>query len=95
MLIGIVKGTVVSNTRNDKLPGARYLLIEKALPDGTTKGEFIVAYDLIGANRDELVYVSESTSARETFETQNKPVDAVIVGIVDLIDIDEKTVYTK
>ena len=60
MILAKVAGTVVSSTTSDELKGAKYLLVEKSNQYGETKGDFIVALDLIGANRDELVMISES-----------------------------------
>ena len=49
----------------------------------------------MGAGNDELVMIAESTSARETATTANKPIDAIIIGIIDEIDENEKTTYKK
>ena len=95
MLLGKIAGTVVSSVRADGFEGVRYLLVDKATPDGNTRGDYLVALDLIGANQGELVMIAESTSARETPFTVNKPVDALIVGIIDLIDVNEKVTYRK
>ena len=95
MILGKVVGTVVSTSKNDGIKGTRYLLIDKTNQYGEKKGDYIVALDLIGAGNDELVMISESTSARETQTTFNKPIDAIIVGIIDLIDENEKVVYQK
>lgn len=95
MIIGQVVGTVTSSTISIEIEGGRYLLVEKTNQKGEGKGDYLVALDLVGAGRDELVFISESTSARETFTTQNKAVDAIIVGIIDLIDDNETIVYKK
>jgi len=95
MILGKVVGTVVSTSKNDGIKGTRYLLIDKTNQYGEKKGDYIVALDLIGAGNDELVMISESTSARETQTTFNKPIDAIIVGIIDLIDENEKVAYQK
>ncbi|MFA6400132.1 MAG: EutN/CcmL family microcompartment protein [Salinivirgaceae bacterium] len=95
MVIGRVVGTVVSSSNSINIQGARYLLVEKTNQRGDKKGDYLVALDIVGAGYDELVFVSESTSARETPGTVNKPVDALIVGIIDLIDDNETIVYKK
>jgi microcompartment protein CcmK/EutM len=95
MILGKVVGTVVSSMKADGLDGARYLLVGKSNPRGEIKNDFLVALDLVGANNGELVMISESTSARETPLTINKPVDAIIVGIIDVIDEFDKIVYKK
>jgi microcompartment protein CcmK/EutM len=95
MIIGKVVGTVVSSTKNVDISGARFLLVEKTNQSGQSKGDYLVALDLVGSGHNELVMISESTSARETFVTNNKPIDAIIVGIIDLIDENEKLIYKK
>ena len=95
MVLGKVVGTVVSSTRNDSMEGARYLLVDKTNSAGEKRGDFIVALDLLGVGNDELVMVTEGSPARETPFTVNKPLDALIVGIVDMVDENEKIVYRK
>jgi len=95
MIIGKVVGTVVSSTKNIDIETPRFLLVEKTNYKAEGKNDFIVALDLVGAGRNELVFISESTSARETQQTVNKPVDAIIVGIIDLIDENDIIVYRK
>ena len=95
MILGKVVGTVISTQKNIDIKGAKFLLIEKCNHKGEKKGNFLVALDIIGAGKDELVMISESTSARETPVTMNKPIDALIVGIIDVIDDNEKVSYRK
>jgi len=95
MILGKVVGTVVSSTINDGMDGSRYLLIDKTDQYGTQRGDFLVALDIIGAAKGELVMVTEGSPARETPVTVSKPVDALIVGIIDLIDEDDTVVYRK
>ncbi|MDO9255134.1 MAG: EutN/CcmL family microcompartment protein [Bacteroidales bacterium] len=95
MILGKVVGTIVSSTINDGIKGSRYLLVEKTDQNGKKLGDYIVALDIIGVANDELVMVTEGSPSRETPETVGKPVDALIVGIVDLIDENETVVYSK
>jgi len=95
MTLGKVVGTVVSSSKNDGMDGSRYLLIDKTDQYGNKKGDFLVALDIIGAGYNELVMVTEGSPSRETPLTTNKPVDALIVGIVDLIDENDRVVYRK
>jgi len=95
MVIGKVVGTVISSSISVDIEGGRYLLIDKTNQRGEGKGDYLVALDLVGAGYDELVFISESTSARETPGTFNKSVDAIIIGIIDLIDDNETIVYKK
>jgi microcompartment protein CcmK/EutM len=95
MILGKVVGTVVNSTQNIDISGPRFLLIDKCNQKGERKSDFIVALDLVSAGYDELVMIAESSSARQTPVTNNKPVDAVIVGIVDVIDENEIIIYRK
>jgi microcompartment protein CcmK/EutM len=95
MILGKVVGTIISTQANIGIAGARFLLVEKCNAKGEGKSDFVVALDPLGAGNDEMVMISESTSARETPLTKNKPIDALIVGIVDLIDENDTIVYKK
>lgn len=95
MVLGKIAGTITSSTNSTDIPGGRYLLVNKCNQQGELKNDFLVALDLVSAGKDEMVMVSQSTAARETPTTRNKAVDAVIVGIVDTIDENEKVVYKK
>ena len=95
MTFGIIAGTVVATKKNDGIEGARYLLVDKSNQNGERKGDYIVALDMVGAGYGELVIVSEGSPARETPLTTNKPFDAMIVGIVDLVDEFDKVIFKK
>ncbi len=95
MILGKVVGTVVSTKQSVDIDGASFLLINQCNQKGIVKDDFIVALDLVGAGKDEIVMVSQSTPARETPRTINKSVDAIIVGIIDMIDENDKVVYKK
>ena len=95
MILGKIVGTVVSSSQNIHIKGAKFLLVDKCKQNAETKGDYIVALDLVGANKGEVVMISESTSARETQTTINKPIDAIIVGIIDMIDEKGNIVYKK
>jgi len=95
MVVGKVVGTITSSSVNIEIQGGRYLLVNSCDQSGQVKNNFFVALDLVSAGYGELVMISESTSARETPTTTNKAVDAIIVGIIDLIDENGKVVYKK
>lgn len=95
MDLGIVEGTVTSSQNSFDIPGGRYLLINKCNQSGELKNDFVVALDLVSAGKDEMVMIAQSTSARETPTTKNKAVDAIVVGIIDKIDEEDKVVYQK
>ena len=95
MNLGKVVGTVVSERRADRIEAARYLLIELCNQQGIGKNDFQVALDMIGAGYGEIVLLCQGSAARQTEITYDRPMDAVIVAIVDLIDEKGTVVYQK
>lgn len=95
MNLGKVVGTVVSTRKEPVLDGIRFLLVRLVDTDGKETPSFVVAADAMGAGPGEMVLTAAGSSARQTTLTQNKPVDAVILAIVDTWDIDGQTKYTK
>lgn len=95
MNLGKVIGTVVSTRKDPALDGIRFLLVRLVDTDGKETPSFVVAADAMGAGPGEMVLTAAGSSARQTTMTQNKPVDNVILAIVDTWDIDGKTKYTK
>jgi microcompartment protein CcmK/EutM len=95
MILGVVVGTVVSTKKAGDIAGAKYLLVAQSSPRGETKTNPLVALDVVGAGLGELVIVSQGSSARQTESTKEKPIDAVIVGIVDLVEENGAFVFRK
>jgi len=96
MQIGIVKGTVVSTSKADKLNGLKLLLVKPiSIEDQKEKGDVIVAVDAVGAGVGEVVMLVAGSSSRQTIMTENKPVDLSIVAIIDHIDLNGKRIFEK
>lgn len=87
MFLGKVIGTVWSTKKDDKLVGAKFLLVREIDIDLNEKDRFVVAVDSVGAGDGEVVLVASGSSSRMTTFTKDKPVDAVIMAIVDKLDI--------
>jgi microcompartment protein CcmK/EutM len=79
-------GTVVAAQRSDGVENPRFLLVEECDQSGKGKGEFLVALDLVGADRGHLVLLTQGSSCRWTYATDDKPMDTLVVAIVDAID---------
>jgi microcompartment protein CcmK/EutM len=86
---------VVSTEKADGIRGTKYLLVRTCSQRGAPGKNHIVALDLVGAGRGEMVIIAQGSSARQTKMTFEKPIDAVIAGIVDLIEEKGKMVYRK
>ena len=87
MTLGRVIGTVWSTRKDEKLVGSKFLIVKELDLNKELKDNFIVAVDSVGAGVGEVVLFATGSSARQTNQTKNKPVDAVIMAIVDKLDI--------
>ena len=90
MFLGKVIGTVWSTKKDEKLVGAKFLIVRKLDLDLIEKSDFVVAVDSVGAGEGEVVLVATGSSSRQTQFTQDKPIDAVIMAIVDKLNISIK-----
>jgi ethanolamine utilization protein EutN len=88
MILGKVIGTVWATRKDEQLRGLKLQMVCELDPDGTQKDKVIVAVDSVGAGVGETVLFVQGSSARQTEVTKNKPIDAVIVAIVDKMDIE-------
>lgn len=80
-------GTVWSTRKDENLVGSKFLIIRQLNLDYTPKNNTMIAVDSVGAGVGEIVLVAQGSSARQTTITQNKPVDAVVMAIVDKLDV--------
>lgn len=95
MKLGLVVGTVVATQKDEKLDGLRLMMVRDLSLQLEGKDAFVVAADSVGAGEGEVVLYASGSSARMTTATQNKPVDAVIMAIVDAVTIGSETRYQK
>jgi microcompartment protein CcmK/EutM len=95
MIFARVAGTVVLTRRADQVPGAKFLLVEACTPRLEGRGEYLVALDVVGAGEGELVMVAQGPSARNTRLSDRRSIDAVICGIVDLVEQNGAVSYRK
>ena len=95
MLLAKVKGTIVSTKKADSIRGPKYLLVQVCDHREKLRKQFVVALDLVGAGVGEVVIIAQGSSARQTKMTFEKPIDAVVAGIVDLIEEKGAVTYRK
>jgi microcompartment protein CcmK/EutM len=95
MKLGRVVGTVVSTRKDEKLEGLRFYVVQDV--DLAVKGKesFVVAADAMGAGVGEVVLYASGSSARQTKVTDGRPVDAVIMAIVDMVSLEKGDAYDK
>ena len=95
MIIGKVVGTCVATVKDPKLEGLKMLLVQPVTPQGANVGTMVVAIDAVGAGVHETVLFASGSSARQTEATNNRPVDAVIMAIVDTLELDGNVTFQK
>jgi microcompartment protein CcmK/EutM len=87
LILGKVTGTVWATRKDENLTGMKFLIVRHVDLDYSLKDQYVVAVDSVGAGVGEVVLVATGSSARQTEVTRNKPVDAVIMAIVDKLDL--------
>jgi microcompartment protein CcmK/EutM len=93
MFIAKVIGNVVATQKNAKFRGMKLLLVQPYVSRNSkleVSGSSVVAVDSVGAGVGECILFTQGSSARLTPATKDAPVDAVIVGIVDTVEVDGK-----
>ncbi|MCG8649549.1 MAG: EutN/CcmL family microcompartment protein [Pirellulales bacterium] len=101
MFIARVTGSVVSTQKVESMTGHKLFVVEPYRLDGQTRqslvptGRTFVAVDTLGAGENDFVLITQGSSARLTPETKELPIDAVIIGIVDSVHIDQANVYAR
>jgi microcompartment protein CcmK/EutM len=91
MFLAKVIGNVVATQKDVRFHGMKLLLIQPYINKDrvlTASGSSVVAVDSVGAGLGECVLFTQGSSARLTDRTKDAPVDAVIVGIVDSVEVD-------
>jgi ethanolamine utilization protein EutN/carbon dioxide concentrating mechanism protein CcmL len=86
---------VVSTVKDENLQGLKLLVVEDADVYGRGKGTHYVAVDAVGAGRGELVLTAAGSSARQTTLTKDRPVDAVVMAIVETVEAEGEITYRK
>ena len=96
MTMGKVVGTVVATRKAGGLDGFKLQIVQSMdLTTQQLQDSFLVAVDAVGAGEDEVVLLTSGSSSRMTDATENRPVDAVIVAIVDTCEVGGKIIYQK
>src|SRR5438067_12392024 len=100
MFLAKVTGSVVATQKVRSMTGHKLLLVEPLRVDPQTRdrligtGRTFVVVDTVGAGQGEMVLIVQGSSARLTPETEKLPVDATIIGIVDTVHVENKTVFS-
>lgn len=101
MFVAKVTGSLVSTQKVSSMVGYKLLVVEPYRVEATkrdslvTTGRTFVAVDTLGAGVGDFVLLTQGSSARMTPETKTMPIDAVVIGIVDTVHIDQGCVYNR
>lgn len=87
MKMGRVIGAVVASRKDEKLQGLKLLVVRNLDLELANEKGYVVAADAVGAGAGEVVLYATGSSARQTAITDGRPVDAVIMAIVDEYDV--------
>src|SRR5436309_16112945 len=99
MFLAKVEGSVVATKKDAAMNGRKLLLLRPQLVDEKDPAKFrpgvntIVAVDSVGAGVGEMVLFCQGSSSRLAAGLKEAPVDAVIIGIVDVVDVLGKQIY--
>lgn len=101
MFVAKVTGSVVSTEKVESMRGQKLLVVEPFRLEPSdrekliTTGRTFIAVDMLGAGVGDMVLIVQGSSARFTPETNKLPIDCVVIGIVDSVNIEKKTVYNR
>jgi microcompartment protein CcmK/EutM len=95
MYLARVIGTVVASRKEEALEGLKFLLLKQCDLDGKPNGATLVAADSVGAGVGEVVLYASGSSARQTVLTTDRPVDCVVMAIVDTVETNDNVDYDK
>ena len=87
MILGKVVGTIWATRKDEELVGMKFQIVKHLDLDYKLKDTFVVAVDTVQAGVGDVVLICSGSSSRQTTQTKNKPVDAVIMAVVDKIDV--------
>ncbi len=95
MLLGKAVVTLVATRKEPSLDGLKFLVLKQLDVEGQETGGYRIAADAVGAGLGEVVLYASGSSARQTTFTERRPCDAVIMAIVDTLEVDGVVTYSK
>jgi microcompartment protein CcmK/EutM len=100
MFLARVIGSVVATQKVATMVGHKLLSVEPLRVDPQNRdrlvstGRTFIAVDAVGAGQGEMVLIVQGSSARLTPETEKLPVDCAIIGIVDTVNVENRTIFS-
>jgi microcompartment protein CcmK/EutM len=95
MKIAKIVGSTISTIKDPKVATTKILICQETDPTGKVFGKPYTAIDLVDAGTDDLVLTCHGSAARQTTLTKDTPVDAVIMAVIDHLELDKQVVFRK
>ncbi|WP_394137971.1 EutN/CcmL family microcompartment protein [Cytobacillus oceanisediminis] len=92
MQMGTVIGNVWATRKEDDLTGLKFLIVQPESPNDSPAGGSFIAVDRIGAGVGDQVLVTRGSAAANMSGEVKLPIDALIIGIIDSVDVEKKEV---
>ncbi|HZJ76133.1 MAG TPA: EutN/CcmL family microcompartment protein [Oscillospiraceae bacterium] len=89
MIICEVVGNVWATKKEENLEGLKLMVVKQIDYFSKNEGNSFVAADVVGAGTGEKVLVVNGSTARKVFGHAEVPIDAVIVGIIDSLEVEQ------
>jgi ethanolamine utilization protein EutN len=94
--VGRVVGTVVSTISAPVFDGRRLLVCDLLDASGQPDGSYLICVDTVGSGAGETVLIlDEGNSARQVLGMAEAPVRALVVGVIDELTVDGRTVVDE
>lgn len=95
MRIARVVGVTIATIKEEKLTGRKLLVVRETDETGKEIGQPLVAVDVVDAGVGDLVLIAQGSAARQTIQTDRSPVDAVIMAVIDSLEVDGEVTFRK
>ena len=89
MIIAKVEGNLWATRKEETLVGRKLMIVRPSTLAGETTGESFVAVDAVDAGIGEMVLVATGSSARKAMGQESSPIDATIVAIIDIHEVQQ------
>lgn len=95
MRIARVVGVTIATIKEEKLTGRKLLVVRETDETGVEIGQPLVAVDVVNAGVGDLVLIAQGSAARQTVQTDKSPIDAVIMAVIDSLEVDGEVTFRK
>ena len=96
MYIAKVMGTIQSTIKHETYEKKKIMIIQPLDINFKPKGSSCVAVDYVDAGEGDFVIAGSAPGAAKlVFNLEKAPIRTLIMGIIDTMDVDNKTVYDK